>query len=100
MLTKEAMPDRGIVRVTFSYPSESWAESVHLVGDFNNWDRQNLPLIRPRHGDADWTATVELKSGQTYQFRYLINAKTWVNDCNADDYTTNPFGGSNSVVRT
>ena len=100
MLTKEAVPDRGVVRVTFCYPGESWAESVHLVGDFNNWDRLNLPLRRSRRGDEDWQATVELQADKAYQFRYLINGTTWVNDCNADDYLTNPFGGSNSVVRT
>ena len=100
MLTKVAVEEKGVIRVTFSYPGESWAETVHVVGDFNNWDRHSLPLARSRQGDEDWEITIDLEAAKAYQFRYLINGTTWVNDCNADDYVSNPFGGSNSVVAT
>jgi len=100
MLIKEDLPEGGTVRVTFVFPGEIWAESVHLVGEFNDWDRESLPLRRPRQGDGNWEISLDLERGRSYEFRYLVNGETWVNDCNADDYVPNPYGGSNAVVRT
>ncbi|MGC9360125.1 MAG: isoamylase early set domain-containing protein, partial [Anaerolineae bacterium] len=59
------------VRVTFRLPSTIWAESVHLVGDFNDWSRTSHPLRRTR--DGEWEISLQLEEGKTYQFRYLVN---------------------------
>ncbi|MCD6301942.1 MAG: isoamylase early set domain-containing protein [Anaerolineae bacterium] len=86
------------VRVTFRLPSTIWADSVHLVGDFNDWSRTSHPLRHTR--DGEWEISMDLEEGKTYQFRYLVNGSDWQNDWNADRYVSNPFGGENSVIDT
>jgi 1,4-alpha-glucan branching enzyme len=96
MITKRPGRD-GKVRVTFAMPSTIWADSIHVVGDFNAWDEQATPL---RLSDTGWMATVELEAGKSYQYRYLFDGSEWHNDWHADAYASNPYGGDNSVVNT
>lgn len=86
--------------VTFRFPGSIWADSVHLVGDFNDWNPSSLPLARSHDDDPDWQLTLELHSGRSYRFRYLLDGTTWCNDHQADDYQPNDYGGCDSVVRT
>jgi len=99
MIRKTPSARPGYVLVTFELPSGIWAESVHLVGDFNDWSQVSHPLSRGRD-DGDWTITLELATGREFQFRYLVDGRDWHNDWNADKYVPNTFGGDNSVVIT
>ena len=63
MITRRAGPKPGVVFVTFQLPASTWAETVHLVGDFNGWDRQSHPLVRSRDDDS-WRITLELEEGR------------------------------------
>jgi 1,4-alpha-glucan branching enzyme len=87
-------------KVTFELPQDiaEGAESVHLVGDFNNWDETSL-LMDKKKGDR-FTLTVDLDLDKEYQYRYLVNSNAWHNDWEADKYVPNPFSGDNSVVTT
>jgi 1,4-alpha-glucan branching enzyme len=100
MIVKQPCDKPNRILVTFQVPSSVWAESIHLVGDFNGWNRYSHPMIRSRGDDGVWQVTIELDQGKTYQFRYLINGRDWQNDWNADHYAPNPFGGDNSVLET
>jgi 1,4-alpha-glucan branching enzyme len=94
MIVKE--PGRqGKVRVTFSMPAGIWADTIHLVGDFNGWDATSTPL---RLHDLGWSVALDLDPGYAYQYRYLINGSEWYNDWRADRYEPNELGGDNSVV--
>ena len=44
MITKRAGSSASTMLVTFQLPSAIAAQEVHLVGDFNGWDRRSLPL--------------------------------------------------------
>lgn len=88
----------GKVLVTFQVSQHIWADVVHLVGDFNNWNPTSLPMHHTPHNG--WELTIALEKGRAYQYRYLLDGKYWLNDCNADGYAPNPFGGENSVVYT
>ncbi len=83
-------------KVTFSLPTAVQAESVHLVGDFNDWDEQSTPMKKQK--DGSFKVTLNLKTGREYQFRYLVNGSEWHNDWQADKYMPNPYIGDNSVV--
>lgn len=85
-------------RITFILPNVLWVDSIHLVGDFNNWRCCTHPLEQAR--DGTWSITVELEIGRAYQFRYLIDGTQWTNDNHADAYVHNPHGGDNFVVIT
>lgn len=99
MIKKRPSGKKNTVLVTFELPPAIWAETVHLVGDFNDWNQNSHPLKRGRDDDT-WQITLELERGREYQFRYLVNGTDWHNDWDADKYVPNPFGGDNSVVVT
>lgn len=86
------------IQVTFRVPATIVAETVHVVGDFNDWSRNTHPLTQEQ--DGTWQISLELERGQVYHFRYLVNDSTWQNDWQADEYASNPFGGENSVLCT
>lgn len=96
MLTKKYLKSRPVCKVTFTLPEAIAARTVYLVGDFNDWDRQAMPMQQDANGT--FKLTIELIPGREYQFRYLANDNEWYNDWNADRYAPNPFGGDNSVV--
>ncbi len=97
MIRKEPGPAPDVARVTFELPPTVWAETVSLVGDFNEWNPTSLPMVRGRD-EENWQITLSLQRGREYQFRYLVNGTDWFNDWNADRYVPNPYGGDNSVV--
>ena len=73
------------------------AETAHLVGDFNGWETTANPMRKLK--DGTFTAKVNLKAGEEYPFRYLIDGETWENDPEADRYVPSPYpGNENSVV--
>jgi 1,4-alpha-glucan branching enzyme len=84
--------------VKFSLPKEAVgsANTVHLVGDFNEWDHTATPMAKDENGDFVVTLTLELN--RDYQFRYLIDGDRWENDWDADRYDPNQYGIENSVV--
>ncbi len=98
MLEKEPTV-RGRVRVTFRVSAALWAETIALVGEFNDWDAETHYLRRSR-GDGEWSITLEFPTDSSYRFRYLVNGEDWMDDDHADDYVGNAFGGVDSVVRT
>jgi 1,4-alpha-glucan branching enzyme len=96
MITKR--PGRtGTVLVTFTIPAAVWADTIHVVGDFNGWDERATPL---RQTESGWMITLELEAGRDYHYRYVLNGHEWCNDWNADRYEPNAQGGDNSVVVT
>lgn len=98
MLVKKYVKKKTVCKVTFYTPAAIEAETIHLVGDFNDWDEQATPMEALK--DGRFKATLDLDAGREYQFRYLVNATEWHNDWEADKYVPNPFIGDNSVVMT
>ena len=101
MLKKQYVKSRQIWKVTFELgraelPEGLDAETVHLVGGFNEWDTQATPMKRAKGGA--YRATVELEPGQDVEFRYLVNGEHWCNDWQADAYVPGGVGGDNCVV--
>lgn len=85
-------------KVTFTLPKEAalGAKEVKLLGDFNHWEKDKAIPLKMK--DGNYTTTLELKEGEEYQFRYLIDDEIWENDWDADKYLSTPFGVDNSVV--
>lgn len=98
MMKKQYLKSKAICKVTFYLPAAVKAETVHLVGDFNNWDERATPMKKLK--DGRFTVLLELESGREYQFRYLVDQSEWHNDWEADKYVPNPFSGDNSVIIT
>lgn len=84
-------------KVTFTLPKEAVenAETVAVLGDFNNW-KEGLVLSKQK--DGSFKAALELEKGRSYEYRFLINGEKWENDWAAEQYAPTPFGNYNSVV--
>lgn len=98
-LKKQFLKTKPTCRVTFCLPKTivKSAKSVNLLGDFNNWDVKETPLMRTT--DGKYLTELELETGKEYQFRYLVNRSIWMNDLRADKYVHSGIGYSeNSVI--
>jgi 1,4-alpha-glucan branching enzyme len=97
---KQYLKSKTICKVTFtlSKTQAQAADSVRLVGDFNEWDQSSSPMKKLK--DGSFTTTVNLAKDAQYQFRYLLDDKAWENDWEADAYIPSPVSFSdNSVVQ-
>jgi 1,4-alpha-glucan branching enzyme len=98
VIRKSATEDPSLVQVRFSVPGEMHSSDVFLVGDFNDWDSDDTPLVTDGNGMV--VATLMLEAGKKYAFRYRTKDGRWFNDECADDYEPNEFGGSNGILTT
>ena len=97
-LVKKYSKEKSTCKVTFSLPKEAvqGGKNVVLVGEFNNWNpAEGIALVNKKNG---YETVIELTSGRKYEYRYLVDGRTWVNDFKADAYVPNAFGTENSVV--
>jgi hypothetical protein len=97
-IAKRYLKTRPVCKVTFVLPKDAApeAESVCILGEFNNWAPDADPLKRLDEGD--FVVTLELETGRSYRFRYMIDGWKYENDWFADRYEPNPYGGEDSVV--
>lgn len=73
------------------------AHNVAIAGDFNDWQTRST-LMKPLK-NGDYTATVLLKPGREYQYRYVVDDRHWVTDDGADKVRHCDFANDkNSVV--
>jgi len=98
-LTKRYLKSKPMCKVTFKVPKmvAEGAQSVHLVGEFNDWDENHTAMNRRKSGDFD--ITIDLETGRAYEFRYLVDGEVWQNEPNADGYVATHIPEvQNSVV--
>jgi len=98
-IKKKYSKRNGICKVTFTVPvvESSQVQKVHVVGEFNAWSTSATPMKQSRNGE--FTVSMDLRSGQEYQFRYLLDNHRWENDTEADKSADTPYGDArNSVI--
>ncbi|MBT4383346.1 MAG: T9SS type A sorting domain-containing protein [Candidatus Marinimicrobia bacterium] len=68
----------GEVYVTFRVDAqyEEVGSGVYLAGSLNGWTPTNSPMS-DTDGDNIWEITVPLMSGETYQYKYVLNGDGW-----------------------
>ncbi len=82
------------IRLFFLDP-ESAVTQLQVAGDFNNWTPQEYRGFRI--GDT-LIVEVPLKPG-IYNYKFVLNGSTWLADPNAVEFSIDPYGGQNSVLR-
>lgn len=98
MVTKAlSIGDTHTMRVSFTLPAAIWADTIYLVGDFNNWDRRATPL---RLDGTHWSVELDLDLDRSYQYRYLLDDHNWTSDWNADSHIAGRDGVDSSVIYT
>ena len=98
-ITKKFLKSKPICKVTFKLSKDqvNGAESVNIVGDFNEWDKTASAMKALKNGG--FSATMDLDQGKEYQFRYLLDGQNWMNDEEADKMAATPFNDAqNSVI--
>jgi 1,4-alpha-glucan branching enzyme len=98
MINKKFLKSKSVCEVTFELPQGVEAqEEACVVGEFNNWDQTANPMRKTK---GAWKTTLKLDTGHEYQFRYLVDGRSWFNDDAADKYVPNNIDGDNSVLVT
>lgn len=82
-------------RVVFTYHNDA-ADSVALVGDFNEWHSNSNPFTKGASGL--WTTEISGLVSRRYQYKFLVNGSTWIEDPSNGQKVEDNFGGLNSVL--
>ena len=76
------------------------AKSVSLAGDFNRWDRRNMPLSKDEHGL--WQIEVAPLTAGLYQYKFIVeggvDGERWLEDPSNGMKAPDNRGGLNSVL--
>ena len=98
MLKKQYLKSKPACKVTFELPLEAapGAGEIRLLGDFNGWSWEDSIVMKK--DSSGYKAIVELETGRSYEYRYLVDGESWINDWAADDYVPSPFHGINNSV--
>ncbi|HVH68166.1 MAG TPA: glycogen-binding domain-containing protein [Gemmatimonadales bacterium] len=83
----------GIAQFVGRFPG---AQSVHVVGSFNDWRSGSISL-EDRDHDGVWRAIVVLPAG-TYEYMFVVDGERWVPDHLAEQVVADEFGRENSVM--
>ena len=89
----ELAEHEGIAQFVGRFPE---AQSVHVVGTFNDWRPGSIALEDQDH-DGVWRATVVLPAG-TYEYMFVVDGERWVPDHLAERLVADDFGRENSIV--
>ena len=93
-IKKQFLKSKPVCKVTFTVPAEE-ANSVAVVGDFNEWNTSATELKKLKNGT--FKGTVDLETASSYEFRYVIDG-TYVNDEQADAFAWNDFAAAENGV--
>jgi len=93
-ISKNYLKTKPICKITFEVPSE--AETLSVVGDFNNWDLQSTQLKKLKNGK--FKGNINLEKGKQYEFKYVSDGTNYFNDEQADAYIFNDYAGSENGV--
>ena len=97
-LQKKYNLTKPVCKVTFKLAKDiaSFANRVNLTGDFNNWNIESIQMKKLKGGE--FTISLDLEKGREYQFKYLLDGHTWLNETEADKHIPNEFQSENSIV--
>ena len=99
MITRrQYLKTRPVCKVTFKLKKGEVdvKKSIHIVGEFNGWNRSSIAMKRLKNGS--YTTTLDLAPNKEYQFRYLVDESRWENDKDADKYVYSDYGHCNNSV--
>lgn len=74
-----------------------WADTVVVVGDWNEWDPDAHPL-HDADGDGVWEVEIEVRPDNEYRYQFVIDGRTWIPDPSSPITVDDGFGGENSVL--
>lgn len=96
MIKRQKVKNSDKVKLTFVQQYNESTPRTYVVGDFNEWDASETPMIKRSNGTISASITVEPE--QRVRFRYYTEDGVWFNDEAADAYEPGEAGEDNCVV--
>ena len=84
------------IDVTFNYTPDTSVTNVYLMGNFNTWKRNDIPMTDPDQ-DGTYSTTIKMNTG-VYKYQFVVD-QTEIWDPENPDKIPNGFGSFNSIVR-
>ena len=95
-IKKQFIKTKPVCKVTFTVEAKH-ANSVSVVGDFNNWNSTEGELSKLKNGT--FKGVFDLNKDTAYEFKYVVDGN-FINEPQADSFKWNEFAGAeNSVVQ-
>lgn len=94
-IKKQFIKTKPVCKVTFSIEAKQ-ANSVAVVGDFNNWNPSEGELSKLKNGT--FKGVFELSKDTSYEFKYLVDGSSYENESQADSFRWNEFAGAENSV--
>ncbi|BAO75001.1 isoamylase early set domain-containing protein [Winogradskyella sp. PG-2] len=95
-IKKQYLKSKPVCKVTFSVPAEE-AKSVAVLGSFNEWSTKKATKLK-KLKNGTFKGTVDLEKDNSYEFRYLVDGKSYINDEQADSYAWNDYAAAENGV--
>ncbi|OZV67199.1 isoamylase early set domain-containing protein [Winogradskyella aurantia] len=95
-ITKQYLKSKPVCKVTFTVPAEE-AKKVAVVGSFNEWNTKKAVQLK-KLKNGNFKGTVDLEKDNSYEFRYLVDGKTYANDEQADSYAWNDYAAAENCI--
>lgn len=99
-IKKQYLKKEPVCKVTFKFANGYGvdAQTVKILGEFNNWDSDTEPMSKLKSGD--FSQILKLEPGKEYQFKYLVDGIFWENEPEADKLVPNGIDKEdyNSVI--
>ncbi|WP_179354225.1 isoamylase early set domain-containing protein [Winogradskyella vidalii] len=97
-IKKQYLKSKPICKVTFTVPAEE-AKSVAVVGSFNEWNTKKATKLKKLKSGA-FKGTIDLEKDNSYEFRYLVDGTSYLNDDEADEFVWNEYAGAeNGIIK-
>ncbi len=98
-IKKQFLKSKPECKLTFKLGKIENADSVSIVGDFNDWNPNETEMDKLKSGG--FSKTLNLETGKNIQFRYLINKRDWITEDEADAFVETGMGDNqhNAVIR-
>lgn len=93
-IKKQFIKTKPVCKVTFSLEAKV-AQTVTVVGDFNNWNATEGELSKLKNGS--FKGVFDLPKDNSFEFKYLVDG-SYVNEPEADSYRWNDYANAENSV--
>ena len=84
-------------RVVDFYFVDEAAKAVAVVGDFNKWAPEVLPMLRGKNGR--FHARMQRPPAGVHRYKFLVDGSRWIEDPENAAKDADGYGGFNSLLR-
>lgn len=93
-IKKQFIKTKPVCKVTFSLEAKV-AQTVTVVGYFNNWNATEGELSKLKNGS--FKGVFDLPKDNSFEFKYLVDG-SYVNEPEADSYRWNDYANAENSV--